>query len=640
MYQILSLTLTIFCAGVFSQTLSIKSNTSIEMLKTELKTEFSKTVQQAKIQDIPLYLLQVNSNVPKKDSATLGIIFEPHAEGMQILSIRPNSAAAIANLTVGMIITHINGLSVTSQSNKSISHLFNKLRAIDSLLLKIKDIKTPLTLHMASAARYTPPIQLQIISEQTATDNSTNTSKAMQKAGTLTGNLSQNITQKLTKIAKIEMSAGKPVDSINFVIMDNTHDKISYQLSVGDYPDSPYRVPQIDYFNDGRIPSLKPCDTEQCRETYIRYLSLHSKNSGFLGLLRTSQFTTAGYGTQQKLSVAPQLFEMIAQYSDLPYANTMAGKLSLEHNNEPISASVFLRRAVKGEHPDPEALELLNSIYSNPNFDVIMPEEARHYEQLAQSYPMPKFGLSADEFINRELTQFPKDSHDFESQPPPSTMPSNEVIQLNGREGVYPYLVLNDLPYCQTDKCQHHFKSYFIVDKIQSSSNKFVTQMRLGEMYKAGYGIKQNLVRAMSFFEYPAKSNINYAQYQMAAISFELNKRVYYAKKLLKRAADAGYPPAMEMLSLQYDTGEFRDKDNSKASYWKNQYQASIRARNSIYSLNNKASISARIIKQLQNYTIDLDELFEVESKVLSKAKRYRNGRVFELPLTYKDKPK
>ena len=635
MYKIIGLAFLVLCSEICGQTLSIESIKSIEILKTELKTEFADVITQAKEQDIPLSALNMRNQNPKRDIAALGIIFEPLPEGLQILSIRPNSAATMANLTAGMIITHINGLSVTSQSNKTLSHLFNNLMAIDTLILKIADQATPLNVDLARSARYTPPYQLQITSEETSTAQSNNTSETMQKASVLLRVVNQNIRQRLTEIAEFETSAGKAVDSINLELTDNANHKLSYRLIVGKLLNSPYNQPQLTDFNDGRMPVLRYCNTEQCRKTYSQYLVLHSENTGFLGRLRTTQFTTAGYGTQQNLSVAPRIFEMIAKYSDLPYANAMTGKLLLEHKNEPISATVFLRRAVKGEKPDPEALRLLSSIYSNTGYDVIMPEEAERYVELALFYPMPEFSLSAEEFMARELAQFPENKSRFESRSRASTRPRNEVIQLNGIEGIYPYLVLKGLPYCQTEKCQHHFKSYFIVNKNQSSSNQLVTQMRLGEMYKTGYGVEPNLVRAMSYFENAAKSNIHYAQYQLATIAFELKQKIDYGKTMLERAAEAGYPAAMSSLMVQYKLGEYRDKDLKKANYWRQQYRARSKEEKTNSLVDDDNGIATKIIKQLQGYNIDLDELFEVESKVLSKATRYRNGRVFDLPLNY-----
>jgi TPR repeat protein len=640
MYKIIGLALLVFCAAVCSQTLTPESNKAIAALKTELKTEFTKVITQAKEQNIPLYALNMRHRLPKRDMAALGVIFEPAPEGLQILSIRPNSAASMSNLTTGMLITHINGLSVTSQSNKTLSHLFNNLMAIDTLILKIADIATPLTVDLAKAAQYIPAYQLQVTSEETNTAQSNNTSETMQKTNNLLKGVKQNIRQRLAEIAEFETSAGKVVDSFNFELADSSNDKLSYKLIVGRYPDYPYSKPQLTDFNDGRMPALQPCNTEQCRKTYIHYLSLHSENTGLLGRLRNAQFVTAGYGTQQHIRIATSKFETIAKFSDLPYANVMAGKLLLEHKNQPISASVFLRRAVKGENPDPEALRLLSSIYSNTGYDVIMAEEAERYVELALSYPMPEFSLSAEEFMARELAQFPENKSRFESRYRASTRPRNEVIQLNGVEGVYPYLVLKDLPNCQSDKCQHHFKSYFIVNKSQSSSNQLVTQMRLGEMYKAGYGIEPNLVRAMSYFENAAKSDIHYAQHQFATIAFTLKKQIDYAKTMLERAAEAGYPAAMVSLRSQFELGEYRDKDLKKASYWRQQYRARSKVKSANILVDDDQGISTKIINQLQGYKIDLDELFEVESRVLSKATRYRNGRVFELPLTYEDKTK
>lgn len=154
-------------------------------------------------------------------------------------------------------------------------------------------------------------------------------------------------------------------------------------------------------------------------------------------------------------------------------------------------------------------------------------------------------------------------------------------------------------------------------------------------MYKAGYGVKPNLVRAMSFSENAAKSNTHYAQFQFATIAFEIKRKIDYANTMLERSAEAGYLPAMSSLSFQFEIGEHRDKDLKRALYWKQQYRDYSKAKNIISRIDNGDGLSAKIIKRLQGYTIDLDELFEVESRLLSKASEYRNGRVFELPLTF-----
>ncbi|MEP1446655.1 MAG: hypothetical protein ABJK37_11150 [Paraglaciecola sp.] len=638
MYKIIIIALLVFYTNVSAQTLSKQSLELIDTLKTQLKDEFSHVITQAKEQNIPLSALNGRYQYLKHDSAALGVIFEPNSQGLKVLSIRPNSAAAYANLTAGMIITHINGISVTSQSNKTLSHILNKLMAIDTLILKIAAIDTPLSIDFSKTTRYSPAYQLQISIEEANTTKSNNSPETLQKSRSLLRKVELNIRRTLDQIVKFETSNDKPIDNINFELSDTVKGEYSYKLILGDSLNYHYSLPKLADFNDGRLPELPACNTEQCRKTYFQYLSLHSENTGVLGRLRTTQFSLAGYGTQQNLTVAMRLFETIAKFSELSYANVMAGKLLLEHKNEPISASIFLRRAVKGEQPDPEALRLLSKLYSNPEFGVITPEEALRFEELALSYPLPEFNLSAEEFMTRELAQFPVNKSGFESRYRVSTRPRNEVIQLNGKEGVYPYLVLKDLSYCQTEKCQHHFKSYFIVNNNQSSSNQLVTQMRLGEMYKAGYGVKPNLVRAMSFFENAAKSNIHYAQFQFATIAFELKRKIDYAKTMLERSAEAGYLPAMNSLSFQFEIGEHRDKDLKRALYWKQQYRDYSKAKNTISQIDNGDGLSAKIIKRLQGYTIDLDELFEVESRLLSKASEYRNGRVFELPLTFEDK--
>lgn len=433
MYKIITIALLLFCTAVSAQTLSKQSLELIDTLKTQLRVEFSHVITQAKEQNIPLSALNGRYHRPKRDSASLGVIFEPRSEGLKILSIRPNSAASYANLTAGMIITHINGLSVTSQSNKTLSHIFNNLMAIDTLILKIAAIDTPLNIDFSKTTRYSPAYQLQISIEEANTAKSNNSPETLQKAQTLLGKVELDIRHTLTQIVKFETSGGKTIDSVNFEISDNLKGKFSYELILGDSLNSRYSLPKLADFNDGRMPKLPACNTEQCRKTYVQYLSLHSENTGVLGRLRTTQFSLAGYGTQQNLTIAMRLFETIAKFSELPYANVMTGKLLLEHKNEPISASIFLRRAVKGEQPDPEALRLLSKIYSTPEFHVITPEEALRFEELALSYPLPEFNLSAEEFMTRELAQFPVNKSGFESRYRVSNRPRNEVIQLNGK---------------------------------------------------------------------------------------------------------------------------------------------------------------------------------------------------------------
>lgn len=637
MYKLVTFVLLLSCTGLGAQTLSSESQQSIENLKKELQTEFAHIISQANEQNIPLSALRYTISRPKHDSAYLGIIFEPHEDGLKILSIRPNSAAAIANLKVGMIITHINGLSVTSQSSKSTSELFsNRLRAVDSLILKFKEFDAPLTLDMMGAARNRPPYRLAISTNMPRSPVPPEMRKNLQ---TLTAGLINIITQRLVNIVEYETAKDDNVDMINFELADSVEESLSYQLTVGDYPDSPYRLPQHDYFADGRIPHLEPCGSEQCRKLFINYMAIRrSKESGALWQLRGAQFSAAGYGTEQRVRMAKEQFNMIAKFTDLPYANAMVGKLALEHSNEPISASVYLRRAVAGEQADPEALRLLSSIYANPDFGVIMPEEATRYQQLAEKYPLPTFSLPAEEFLARELALYPEFSSDFEKRYRPSTRPRNEVITLRGSAGIYPYLVLKDLPNCQTKLCQHHFKTHFILDR--STSNQVVSQMRLGEMYKAGYGVEQNLLRAISYFEDAARANIPYAQYQMAIIAFQLNEKIDYAKLMLERAANAGYRPAMVTLRFQYIRGEHREKDPIQADFWEKRYQAVNEVEKNVPQPSDEVSPSERIVGKLEHYLIDLDELFDAESRVLgSRASNYVDGRVFELPLTFNDAP-
>jgi TPR repeat protein len=636
MYKIIGLALLVFCTSVGAQTLSIESQKSIETLKAELNTEFAKVIAQAKEQNIPLSALRGTSS-HKVDRAYLGVIFEPCPDGLQILSIRPNSAAAMSNLTAGMVITHINGLSVTSQNNKTIVSLLNGLMSIDTLIVKVKNLVTPLTVGLDRGLRYTPAFQLQLTSEETAPAQGGNTPEAMReisrRASALTRTVTSKIRQGINEVAGIEISAGNTMDRIKFSIEGNSNHKLSYKLIVGESKSS-YKPPQFASFNDGRLPELQSCNTKQCRQTYSRYSRLRSENTGFLNRLRNAQFTAAGYGTQQKISMAAMHFRSISYYSDLPYVNFMRGKLLLEHKNEPISASVFLRRAVQGEQPDPEALQLLSSIYSNPEYDVIMPSEAQRYQELARIYPVPEFNMTAEEFMARELAQFTEHKRSFEDR----YRPRNEVVKLNGAEGVYPYLILKDLANCQTDKCQEHFTSYLILDENKTSSNQAAIHMRLGEMYKAGYGVEPNLVKAMSYFKHAANSNIPYAQYEFANIALRLKQQIEYANSMLDRAAEAGYRLAMISLSSRYKSGRGREKDLEKASYWDQQFKASYKAKNTAELLNDETDLSSNIIKQLESYNINLDNFLEVESKVLSNALHYSNGKVFELPLNFGEK--
>ncbi|REL34246.1 tetratricopeptide repeat protein [Thalassotalea euphylliae] len=121
----------------------------------------------------------------------------------------------------------------------------------------------------------------------------------------------------------------------------------------------------------------------------------------------------------------------------------------------------------------------------------------------------------------------------------------------------------NVLSACQTDLCIDYFKQY----KKAAKRGHAQAMAMLGEFYYQGYGVNQDKVMALKYYELAAKKGITSAQYK-AGLVYLTNQDYSNHKKAihwLTKAAKADYKEANYLLGRIYLSNEFGLKDLDKA---------------------------------------------------------------------------
>jgi len=125
----------------------------------------------------------------------------------------------------------------------------------------------------------------------------------------------------------------------------------------------------------------------------------------------------------------------------------------------------------------------------------------------------------------------------------------------------YPYLIIDDLPECNTEVCQHLFNSY-------KQHHNILAKLRLANLYMAGYGIEKNDERAFKIYRTYARQGDAFAEFMFAKLSISLGRSTEHAVKYLRRSADRGYIDAMLLLGELYLEGKYIEKDKALSDKW------------------------------------------------------------------------
>jgi len=125
----------------------------------------------------------------------------------------------------------------------------------------------------------------------------------------------------------------------------------------------------------------------------------------------------------------------------------------------------------------------------------------------------------------------------------------------------YPYLIIENLPECNTEVCQHLFSSY-------KQHHNILAKLRLANLYMAGYGIEKNDERAFKIYRTYARKGDAFSEYMFARLSIKLGRSTAHGVKYLHRSADRGYIDAMLLLSEWYLEGKYIEKDKALSDKW------------------------------------------------------------------------
>ena len=100
-----------------------------------------------------------------------------------------------------------------------------------------------------------------------------------------------------------------------------------------------------------------------------------------------------------------------------------------------------------------------------------------------------------------------------------------------------------------------------------SENGSVAAQVFLGDLYRMGWGVEQDLQKALSLFTKPAEQGDTYAQSCVGAIYNSL-RDYRKAAEWYRKATDQGLPDAQNALGFLYDMGEGVEQDYRKAAEW------------------------------------------------------------------------
>lgn len=122
------------------------------------------------------------------------------------------------------------------------------------------------------------------------------------------------------------------------------------------------------------------------------------------------------------------------------------------------------------------------------------------------------------------------------------------------------YFPYPELAECASEKCKYIAKQYQGLTEQDFS----IADMRLGEFYFAGYGVKRDLTKALSLFKpYAKRAGYSHATYMTSLIYKELGDE-QQAEKYLKLAASKRSVAAMFDLALLY----LNEDNRAEADLW------------------------------------------------------------------------